>query len=376
MNLPTLSVGFTPLVDAAPVIVAREMGFARAEGVAITLHRAPSWSASRDMLAFGAVDAAHMLSAVPVATALGLGGAGAPIHALSVLSVNGNVIGVSRALASRMRGQGYGFDFRDARAAGTALLDAAGPGLRIGVPFPFSMHAELIRYWFAALPAAPEAGVEIRTVPPPLMAEAIGAGEIDAFCVGEPWGSIAVETGTGELLLPGCAIWDAAPEKVLAMRAGEAEPARFTPLIRALWRAGRWLAQPGSRTAAAEMLARPEYLDMPAEVVDRALSGRMTVSARGDARRVERLVAFDPDRAGFPWGDQAAWIGRRLARRAGLDLESAERAAREVFRGDLYCQMLAGTGAAMPSAELRDTAPGLQRGRFFDSRVFDTSRVE
>lgn len=205
-----LSIGFMPLVDAAPLIAASEMGFAREEGLDLRLERAPSWSTLRDMLAFGGVEAAHMLSPVPVAMALGLGGVSVPLSAVSVLAVNGDVIGVSRALAERMRAQGFGFDFSDAVAARAALRAAAGAGLRIGVPFPFSMHAELLHYWLSE-PGAP--AIDIRTVPPPLMAEAIAAGEIDAFCVGEPWGSIAVETGVGELLLPGAAIWAFAPAR-------------------------------------------------------------------------------------------------------------------------------------------------------------------
>ncbi|SDF00502.1 ABC transporter substrate-binding protein [Limimaricola pyoseonensis] len=390
MSLPRLSVGFMPLVDAAPVIVAREMGFARAEGLAIELHRAPSWSSLRDMLAFEAVDAAQMLSPVPVATALGLGGAGVPLQALSVLSVNGNVIGVSRELAARLRGAGHGFGFDDARAAGEALFAVRDAPLRVGVPFPFSMHFELIRYWLDAV--APGRAVEIRTVPPPLMAEAIGAGEIDAFCVGEPWGSIAVETGVGELLLPGRAIWAGAPEKVLAVRAGraEAEPARFGALVRALWRAGRWLGQPGSRTTAAELLSRPEYLNVPAEIIDRALTGRLTISGRGEGRHVEGLVAFHGGAAGFPWRSQAAWIGRRMAARAGLDPQAADAAARAVFRSDLHRQMLSGIGAVLPGASEKiegavesdrpvaaeDGTLVLRRDRFFDGRVFDPSRPD
>lgn len=118
MKVTTLKVGFIPLVDVAPLIVAQQMGFAAEEGLALDLRRAPNWSALRDMLNFGQIEAAHMLSPVPVATALGLGGAGPPMVAVSVLSVNGNVIGVSRPLAERMRGAGHGFDFADAGAAG------------------------------------------------------------------------------------------------------------------------------------------------------------------------------------------------------------------------------------------------------------------
>ena len=212
MRVATLSVGFIPLVDAAPLIVAQEMGFAAEEGIALNLQRAPSWSSLRDMLSFGQVDAAHMLSPVPVAAAMGLGGSGGALSAVSVMSVNGNVIGVNNALAERLRAHGHEFSFNDAFEAGRALLAISDSPLRIGVPFPFSMHAELVFYWLTALDPQAEKKIEIRTVPPPLMSEAIAADEIDAFCVGEPWGSRAVDKGLGALLLPGTAIWAFSPE--------------------------------------------------------------------------------------------------------------------------------------------------------------------
>lgn len=218
MSLVPLRLGHLPLVDAAPLIIADALGFARAEGLALELRPAPSWSALRDMLALGAVDAAQMLAPVPVAAALGLGASQARFDALQLLNANGNVIGVSAALAKRMTTAGYGFDFADARGAGAALLAALGQELRIGVPFPFSMHSELVQYWLENLGLPLPVTPEIRTVPPPLMADALAAGEIDAFAVGEPWGSQAVARGVGELLLPGAAIWAFAPEKVLATR--------------------------------------------------------------------------------------------------------------------------------------------------------------
>ena len=213
MRVATLSVGFIPLVDAAPLIVAQEMGFAAEEGISLDLRRAPSWSSLRDMLSFGQVDAAHMLSPVPVAAAMGLGGAGGALSAVSVLSVNGNVIGVNNTLAERLRDAGHDFAFNDACAAGQALLQVCDTPLRIGVPFPFSMHAELVFYWLSALHPDAKQKIDIRTVPPPLMSEAIAAGEIDAFCVGEPWGSRTVDKGLGALLLPGAAIWAFSPER-------------------------------------------------------------------------------------------------------------------------------------------------------------------
>ena len=254
-----LTIGFIPLVDAAPLIIAEEMGFAHEEGLSLEFKRAPSWSALRDMLSYSRVDAAHMLSPVPIATALGLGGAGVPLDALSVLSVNGNVIGVSRPLADKLRGAGHDFAFDDAAAAGRALIESQGSALRVGVPFPFSMHAELVFYWLSALGLPAPQSIHIRTIPPPLMSDAMDAGEIDAFCVGEPWGSRAVDSGVAELLLPGAAIWAFAPEKVLAVRSEFAvtEPAIVHRLIRAVWRSARWLSEPSSSALASELLGKP-----------------------------------------------------------------------------------------------------------------------
>ncbi len=382
-----LSIGFIPLVDAAPLIVAQEMGFAAEEGLTLDLVRAPSWSSLRDMLVFSRVDAAHMLSPVPVATALGLGGAGADLSALCVTSVNGNVVGVSHALEERLREAGHAFDFADARKAGEALIAAAEDRLRIGVPFPFSMHAELLYYWLSALGLPAPQDVDIRTVPPPLMADAMQAGEIDAFCVGEPWGSIAVENGVGALLLPGKAIWRFAPEKVLAVRSDWAsgEPGLSVRLIRAIYRAGRWLADPQSRLLAAELLSRPEYLDLRAEVIDRALSGSLTISSRGGQRLVDGFIGFHRGAANFPWRSQAQWIADRLAARTGLDRTQAMARAAGVFRPDLFRTALEGIAADLPGASSKiegaievETAVASEHGRlflapdqFFDRRTFD-----
>jgi len=384
----SLPIAYVPLVDAAPLIVAEEMGFAAAEGLVLDLIEAPSWSSARDMLAFGRVDAAHMLSPVPVAMALGLGGVTTALSAVSVLSVNGNVIGVSKAIEARLRDAGYAFDFWDAHQAGAALAHVAKDGLTIGVPFPFSMHVELLHAWANATDLG-AVGLEIRTVPPPLMAQALAEGEVDAFCVGEPWGSVAVDGGAGALLLPGKAIWEFAPEKVLAVRKdwADTEPHLLGRLLRAVWKAGRWLGDADSRTAAAELLSRPGYLDVPSELVDRALSGHLTISGQGEQRSVPGLIEFHRGAATFPWRSQAKWIAHQIASRASLDPTQSARIAGEVFRSDLHRQGLAETGADLPGASEKvegkldhptavASASGrviLERDLFFDRRVFDPS---
>jgi len=392
MSLTPLRIGFIALVDAAPLIVAHEIGFAEEEGLSFALERAPSWSTLRDWVAMDRIEAAHMLSPVPVAAALGLGGLSQRLNALSVLSVNGNVVGVSPELGARMRADGYQFDFTDARAAGAALIHAVDGRLRIGVPFPFSMHAELLYYWLGSLGLpAPEA-LDVRTVPPPLMADAMAAGEIDAFCVGEPWGSIAVENGVGHLLLPGAAIWAFAPEKVLAVREDWANqnPEITDRLIRAVWRAARWLSQPGNRAIAPEILSRPDYLDVHPEILDRALSGQFVSSPQGEQRQRADFVTFHGEAAGFPWRSQAMWIAQRLAARTGLDRATARAAAGEIYRTDLYRRALSGLHVGLPGASQKiegaisvptevASASGtliLPPDRFFDGRIFDPSVVE
>ena len=387
MRVATLPVGFIPLVDSAPLIVAQEMGFAAEEGISLDLRRAPSWSSLRDMLSFGQVDAAHMLSPVPVASAMGLGGAGGQLSAVSVLSVNGNVIGVNAILEGRLREAGHDFGFSNAYEAGRTLLEVCDTPLRIGVPFPFSMHAELVYYWLTALDPEAEKRIEIRTVPPPLMSEAIAAGEIDAFCVGEPWGSRSVDKGLGALLLPGAAIWAFAPEKVLAVRENWAETERslLNRLIRAVWRAGRWLGQDGSTTLATELLSRPEYLDISPEIIERGLTGRLVISSAGEERQTNRFVSFSDGAATFPWRSQAEWIAQQLAIRTGADATAARAAATGVFRSDLFRGALRETRADLPGASsklegalIEDTAVAsgegrviLCRDRFFDGRIFE-----
>ncbi|WP_407495653.1 ABC transporter substrate-binding protein [Pseudooceanicola sp. MF1-13] len=386
MNMVTLPVAYMPLVDAAPLIIAQEMGFAATEGIGLDLIAAPSWSSVRDMLAFGRVDAAHMLSPVPIAMGMGLGGVATELAAVSVLSVNGNVIGVGQDLEQKLRDHGYGFDFADPVAAAAALAAVRDGPITFGVPFPFSMHVELLRYWGAATDLGAD-GIVIRTVPPPLMATALAAGEVDAFCVGEPWGSVSVENGAGALLLPGRAIWEFAPEKVLATRRdwAETEPDLLGRLMRATWQAGRWLARDESRTTAAEILSRKIYLDLPPELIDRALTGHITISSRGEQRQVDGFVRFHRGAATFPWRSQAKWIASRLRLTHGPGNGRSLEDLAQAFRSDLYRDHLDIAGNDLPGASEKlegsirhATAVASAQGslslmpdRFFDGQIFD-----
>lgn len=386
MSLTDLSVGFMPLVDAAPLFVAKEMGFAEEEGLNLTLHRAPSWSTLRDMLVFGQIQAAHMLSPVPVASHLGLMNGLPKLHALSVLSMNGNMIGLSPNMAEALLTQGYAFDFHDAHNAGLAVAQLPKP-LRVGVPFHLSMHAELVTLWLSSVGLTQGTDFQIHAVPPPMMAQAIRNGDLDLFCVGEPWGSVTVETAGGTLILPTAAIWNAAPEKVLASRADWIDENGDTAqrLIRALWRAGEWLARPSKHTTVSELLAHQDNIGINSEIIDRAFAGRVMINASRDERHCKDLLRFHAGTANFPWQSQGAWIAARLAARASLNVAQAITQSEGVFRSDLYRAALSTIGAPLPlssskieggQAQVLETAAvsgSLEIGpnRFFDGQIFD-----
>jgi NitT/TauT family transport system ATP-binding protein len=387
MTLVSLRLGYVPLIDAAPLIVARELGFATEEGLDFDLIRLQSWAQSRDMLGLGAIDAAHMLVPLPIAQAVGLGPDHPAFDLAMILSVGGQAIAVSAALASAMRARGHGFGFDDPLAARAALMAVAGAQLRVGVPFPFSTQAELVRHWLRGTEL--EARVSIHTVPPPQMATAMAAGELDAFCVGEPWASFAVETGVGALLLAGRAIWAAPPEKGLALTRAfaDARPEETGRMMRAIWRACRWLDQPGNRSTAAEILSRTEYLNLPPELSERGLLGRLHVTATGDVRHFPGFIRFHDGAANFPWRSLAALMAERMARRHGLEASVAMAAASACFRTDLYRQHLRSAGADLPGASARvegamrhPTAVASEKGQmilgpdaFFDGDTFDPS---
>jgi nitrate/nitrite transport system substrate-binding protein len=266
-----LRIGFTPLTDAAPIAVALEHGFFARHGLRVSLSREPSWSNIRDKLAAGVLDAAHALAPMPLAATLGVGPLQQPTVTALSLGLGGNAIAVSTDLRREL-------DSVDARAGadplacGRALGGVArarrargAPPLRIGTVFPVSMHTYELRYWLAACGVEVGHDVSLRVVPPPRMAAELAAGAIDAFCVGEPWSTVAQQRGSGEILLAAHDIWSHAPEKVLAVSLDWADrhPATHRALLCALLEAARWCDEPENRAQLARLLAAGGYVGAP-----------------------------------------------------------------------------------------------------------------
>lgn len=385
------TIGFLPLVDAALPILAREHGLAADEGLNLRLVKDVSWATVLDRLLYGHTDAAHMVAPLAIATTLGRG---RPAQALSVpfvLGLNGNAITMRPALAALVAPLG---GLGDPATVGAALRavatarKAAGDPLRFGVVHRYSSHNYMLRYWLAACGIRPDEDVEISTVPPPFCADALESGEVDAICVGEPWNSVAVERGVGVIVIATAQIWRRGVEKVLALRESVLADKRgeTEALIRALHRAAQIFVDPAGFATNAAILARPEYLDGNAGLIERALADRLLLHRGGQPEHFPDFMFQYREAANFPWVSQAEWLYTQMLRWDGMSYtpDDAARAAR-VFRPDVYRAALKGSGAPLPAASSKvegslhqSTAVGanqgsitLERNSFFDGRVFD-----
>jgi NitT/TauT family transport system ATP-binding protein len=391
-----LTIGFLPLVDACLPILAQEHGFAEEEGLSLTFQRDVSWATVLDRLLYGHSDAAHMIAPLAIATTLGRGRPAQPLAAPFVLGLNGNAVTMSADLAERVAEPGQ---LSDPVTLGAALAEEArarkvsGRKLRFGVVHRYSSHNYMLRYWLAGCGIRPDEDVEISTVSPPFVADAMKSGEIDGACVGEPWNSAAVERGVGVIVLATAQIWRRGVEKVLAFRAPVLEDRRpaAEALIRAMRKTGAHFVDPANWERNAEILARSHYLDADRKLVLGAISDRLVLMQGAEPVHYPDFMFQYREAANFPWVSQAAWLYTQLVRWDRLKFSDADaRAAAAVFRPDIYRSALAGTLAPLPGASskvegslARSTAVTTQQGTmvlennsFFDGRTFDPDDLE
>lgn len=366
-----LRIGFIPLVDAAALIVAVECGFTAAEGLDVSLVREVSWSNVRDKLNIGLFDAAHMLSPMAIASSLGIGHLRVPLIAPFNLGLNGNAITVSEPLYAAILAHADG-DITDPGVSARALARIAAERktagehqLTFGITFPFSNHNYQTRFWMAVGGIDPDEDVSLVVLPPPYMVESLQSGQIDGYCVGAPWNSVAVGQGIGRILLFGCAIMARASEKVLAVRERWADKNRDTldALLRGLARAAAFVEDAGNRADVARMVAA--RLDVADGIIARTLAGDLQIAVDGSTRSSDRYLIIGRDGAGRPDTVQAAWIYAQMVRwRQTPYSDALLNDARAVFRPDLYDAALG--PQASPAGNLPPDGIGCFAGPAFD----------
>lgn len=328
----TLKLGFVPLVDAAPLIVADQRGFFIRHGLNVGLSREPSWATVRDKVSVGVLDGAQMLGAMPLAATLGLPAFPTPLVSGVVLNRGGNNITVSAELGRQMQEAAPGP--RDAANSGLALARviarrklAGAPPLTFGVTFPWSSHNYLLRAWLVASGIDPERDVRIAVAPPPLMVAKLAARHLDGYCAGEPWCQRAADLGIGTVVAATVEIRPGHFEKVLAVRKAWAEerPEIHHALIAAVIEAQDWIDDPANRPEVARLMVTHAFVDAPAELVERALAGRILTTGDGDERQVTDFMTFGRKASGLPRVINSEWTLAQMQRwgQAPLDIDVA-----------------------------------------------------
>lgn len=370
-----INIGFIPLTDSAPLVVAQEQGFFEKEGLDVRLQREVSWSNIRDKLTFGEIEAAQMLAPMLMASTLGVGGLKKPLVTAYSFGLNGNAISVSNALYREM------LPYEDKVLAKPELSaqvlkkvidarkEAGKESLRFAVVFPFSMHHYLLRHWLSSAGISPEQDVQIVVVPPPSVVKAMEEDLIDGYCVGEPWGTHAAMRKAGVTLITGYEIWNNAPEKVLGVTKtwAEANPETHRKLIWALYQASEWIDQPDNKETLVHWLAQPQYVGAPESSLWNCINQEIYHPDDQLRRQVPNFTTPFKYLANFPWQSHADWILQQM-QACGQLAEPLDVAAvsESIYWTDLYRDVVGGHGVTLPSVnrkpEGEHCAPWLLEG--------------
>ena len=287
-----LKVGFIPITCATPIIMAAPMGFYEKHGLNVEVVKTAGWAVVRDKTLNREYDAAHMLAPMPLAITLGLGSNPVPFVVPAIENVNGQ--GITLALKHR--------DNRDPRKW---------KGMKFAIPFEYSNHNYLLRYYLAEYGIDPDADVQLRVVPPPDMVANLRADNIDGFLAPDNICQRAIYDGVGFLHILSKEIWDGHPCcSFAASRAfATGSPNSYAALLRAIVDAAAYASRPENRKAIAAAIAPANYLNQPPIVLEQVLTGTYA-DGLGQVKTDPKRVDFDP----FPWQSFAVWTLTQMKR--------------------------------------------------------------
>src|SRR5664279_5701820 len=287
-----LKVGFIPITCSTPIIMAKPMGFYEKHGLNVDVIKTAGWAVIRDKTLNKEYDAAHMLSPMPIAISLGVGSNAIPYTAPAIENINGQAI----TLAIKHKDKRDPKDWK---------------GMKFAVPFDFSMHNYLLRYYLAEHGLDPDQDIQIRSVPPPEMVANLRADNIDGFLAPDPVNQRAVYDGVGFIHILTKDIWDGHPccafaaskEFVTAM------PNTYGALLKSIIEATAFAHKAENRKQIAEAIAPANYLNQPQIVLEQILTGTFA-DGLGNIVTQPNRVDFDP----FPWQSFAIWIMTQMKR--------------------------------------------------------------
>jgi ABC-type nitrate/sulfonate/bicarbonate transport system substrate-binding protein len=295
-----------PVADCAPLIHAEQAGLFAKYDLEVDLRRETSWANVRDRLIEGDLDAAHAPATLPFLTNLGLESEPCECVTGMVLSLQGNAITISRKLWEQGVRDAAGLREQVYRSWGRRTFT-------LGVAFPFSTQYFLLRQWLKAGGIVPHVELRIVVVPPTQMYPTLKLGYIDGYCVEEPWTAVAVQAGVGVCVATSAELAPLHPEKVLMVRQSFAlgRPDEHERLLAALLEACAYCDEAPNRRTISEMLAKPQYVNAPAECLEAGLAGPFDCAGRRLERPLD-LTFFHRRQANDPVDEKAAWVMSHL----------------------------------------------------------------
>ncbi|MBM3225970.1 MAG: ABC transporter substrate-binding protein, partial [Candidatus Tectomicrobia bacterium] len=315
-----LTVSFIPITCATPIIMAEPMGFYARHGLNVTVRRASGWAMIRDWAINKEVDATHMLSPMPLSISLGAGSPAVPFLMPAVENLNGQAITLH---------------LKHKQVKGPQDMK----GFRFCVPFDYSMHNYLLRYYLAEGGVHPDKDVQIRVVPPPEMVANLKAGNVDGYLAPDPFNQRAVYENAGFIFMLSKDIWDGHPCCAFAVSQEFATtyPQTFLALFKAIVDATHFAAKAENRKAIAEAIAPKNYLNQPVTVLEQVLTGKYA-DGLGNIKEVPDRIHFDP----FPWHSMAVWILTQMKRWKHLEGDvDYQKVAEQVYLA-AECNKIAG----------------------------------
>jgi nitrate/nitrite transport system substrate-binding protein len=287
-----LKVGFVPITCATPIIMAHPMGFYAKHGLDVEVIKTAGWAVARDKSLAGEYDASHMLTPMPIAMSMGVGSTAKPFIMPAVENINGQAIVLH-------------VDHKDKRDP------KQWKGFKFGVPFEFSMHNFLLRYYVAEHGLDPDKDIQIRVVPPPEMVANLRAGNLDGYLSPDPFNQRAVWEKVGFIHTLTKDIWEGHPCCAFACSKEFAltHPNTYGALLKSIVEATHYSAKQENRKEISAAIAPANYLNQPVPVIEQVLLGRYA-DGLGEVKNVPDRIDFDP----FPWHSMAVWILTQMKR--------------------------------------------------------------
>lgn len=354
-----VKVGFIPLTDCASVVVASVLGFDKKYGITIELSKEASWAGVRDKLVNGELDAAHVLYGLIYGVNNGVGANATPMAVLMNLNNNGQAI----TLANKLISAGV------TNGAGLKKYIASGKNLTFAQTFPTGTHAMWLNYWLATYGINPIKDVKNITVPPPQMVSNMQVGNMDGYCVGEPWNARAIETGVGFTAATTQEIWTNHPEKVLGCTKAfvQQNPNTTRALVMAVLEASRYLDDFKNRASVAKLISQKSYVNCPEATIMGRFLGQYDNGAGKKWVDGNMMKFFNGGKVNFPYLSDGMWFMTQHKRWGLMKTDPDYLAiAKSVNQIDLFKEAATQVKVALPGSVNRSS-------KLIDGKVWDGS---